>query len=51
MKKLLYGFIDPQHAIICTLKNITFKGMDITVEAITEDNNIIIAPMEMFKNV
>ena len=52
MTKLLYGFNDPKHSIICYLKDITFSGMDIIITAITEDGSgLITAPVEMFKNI
>lgn len=29
--KVIYGFNDLDHAIICTVKDIIFKGMDILI--------------------
>lgn len=50
-KELLYGFNDPDNAIVCTLQDITFNKMDILYKARTEDGDTIIAPIEMFKEI
>lgn len=46
--KVIYGFNDLDHAILCIVKDIIFKGMDTLLVAECE-GGIITAPIEMFK--
>lgn len=46
--KAIYGFNDLDHAIICMVKDVIFKGMDILIVAECVDG-IITAPIEMFR--
>ncbi|MCD7996406.1 MAG: hypothetical protein LUH21_04145 [Clostridiales bacterium] len=46
--KVIYGFNDLDRAILCVVKDIIFKGMDILLVAECE-HGAISAPIEMFK--
>lgn len=46
--KVIYGYKDPDHAIMCTVKDLIFKGMDILIVAECEGGTIT-APVEMFQ--
>lgn len=50
-KKVIYGYKDMDHAIVCTVKDMIFKGKDILFVAICDDGGAITAPIEMFKEV
>jgi hypothetical protein len=46
--KVIYGYKDLDHAIMCTVKDLIFKGMDILIVAECEGGTIT-APIEMFQ--
>lgn len=46
--KVIYGYKDLDHAIMCTVKDLIFKGMDILIVAECEGGTIT-APVEMFQ--
>lgn len=46
--KVIYGFKDPVHSIICTVKDIILRGMDILIVADCDEGTIT-APIEMFE--
>lgn len=45
---VIYGFKDPVHSIICTVKDIILRGMDILIVADCGEGTIT-APIEMFE--
>lgn len=46
--KAIYGFNDLDHAIICMVKDVIFRGMDILIVAECAGGTIT-APIEMFR--
>lgn len=46
--KVIYGYKDLDHAIMCTVKDLIFRGMDILIVADCEGGTIT-APVEMFQ--
>lgn len=46
--KVIYGYKDFNHAIMCTVKDLIFRDMDILIVAECEGGTIT-APVEMFQ--
>lgn len=46
--RAIYGYNDLNHAILCMVKDVIFKGMDILIVAECEGGTIT-APIEMFQ--
>ena len=46
--KVIYGYKDLDHAIMCTVKDLIFKGMDILIVAECAGGTMT-APVEMFQ--
>lgn len=46
--KVIYGYKDLDHAIMCTVKDLIFSGLDILLVAECEGGTIT-APVEMFQ--